>query len=282
MKKVLLLGSTGKMGLALSKSLKSDYELIGKNSQNFNAFEFDKVKFLINDTKPDIIINTIAYQGIDQCEANPNDAFKLNTIFPRILADEANKNDSLLVHFSSDSVFNDEKKQLYVESNTPKPLSIYGITKYGGDCIIMSLTQKYYIIRVSILFGNSIKKNQFVEKMLIKIKQGNKSLSIADDIVLSPTYSDDVAKKLKCLIQQNMPYGLYHVVNQGKASLYDLMCEIVNKLQLDVKINKASYLDFPFTGRKNIYTPVVSEKIEGLRPWKEAVTDYCSQLKFLQ
>ena len=277
-KKVLLLGHTGKMGIALNEALKEDYEVIGKNSNDFNASNFDEVKGMVKEINPDILINTVAFLGIDPCENDPVKALTLNTLYPKLLAELSRDMGFLLIHFSTDAVFNDEKKGLRVESDTPKPLNIYGLTKYGGDCFIQAIAKKYYIFRIPLLFGRSKKNSQFVEKMLQKIKEGSKTIRIVDDVMSSPTYSKDVAEEAKKIVENALPYGLYHVVNEGKAALFEVMQEIVKNLNLDVKVEKASYKDFPYIGIKNINTPTTSEKIKPLRPWKEAIKDYTDNL----
>jgi len=179
----------------------------------------------------------------------------------------------------TDAVFNDDKQDFYVESDEPAPVNMYGKTKLQGDRFIEQIARRYYIIRISVQFGEVDKHAQFVEKMIKRIKDGQKTLTIAGDIISSPSYSLDIARRLRVIIEGSEPSGLYHVANEGKASLYDLMTEVVRCLGLQVTIQKGSFKDFPSVGMKNTYTPICSEKIEGLRPWKEAVQEYCQHLK---
>jgi dTDP-4-dehydrorhamnose reductase len=262
----------------LNDALKDNYEVIGKNSSDFNATKFDEVKDMIKGIRPDILINTVASMGIDPCEKDPVKALTLNTLYPKLLAELSRDMGFLLIHFSTDAVFNDEKNELYVESDTPKPLNVYGFTKYGGDCFIQAIAKKYYIFRLPVLFGKAIKNNQFVEKMLQKIKEGSKVIRVTSDIVSSPTYNGDIAKEIKRIIESSLPYGLYHIVNEGKATLFEIMQEIVKNLNLDVKVEKASYKEFPYVGIKNTNTPMTSEKIRPMRPWKEALKEYTNNL----
>lgn len=278
-KKILLLGHSGKMGTALKDILEKKYKVACKNSKDFDAANFDQVRSLIEKHKPDIVINTVALLGIDTCEKEPKKALKLNTLFPKLLAELSKEKDFLLVHFSTDAVFDGKKKDFYTEKDTPRPLNKYGLTKHQGDCFIQKIAKRYYIFRISILFGKSKKGNQFVETMLNKIKKGGKVLRLADDIVLSPTYSKDVAKEVARIIEDFYPYGLYHLVNEGKGSLCELMREIVKNLNLNCRIEKASYKEFPFIGEKNTYTPLKSDKVLLLRPWTKAVADYCNSIK---
>lgn len=277
--KILLLGNTGKIGSALNDAFENDYLVMGKHSTDFDALDAKQVRSVIEDTSPDIVLNTIALLGIDVCEKEPEKALRLNTLHPKLLAELSNEMEFLLIHFSTDAVFNGKKGDFYTETDAPCPLNMYGLTKYGGDCYIQTIARKYYIFRLSIVFGEATKNTQFVEKMLERVKNGEKVLKIADDIILSPTYSKDIARKIRKVVENALPYGLYHIANEGKATLYDIMREIIENLNLDVKVEKASYKDFPSIGVKNRCTPIKSEKIEGLRPWKEAVKEYCEKIK---
>ena len=278
-KKILLLGHTGKMGLALREVFGKKYHIVGKNSSDFDAANYVQVRGLILEHQPDIVINAVAMLGIDPCEENLHRAFSLNTLYPKFLAEISREKGFLLVHYSSDAVFKDRKTGCYSEKDLPCPLNIYGLTKYGGDCFVQAIAKRYYIFRVSLLFGETAKNTQFVEKMLQKVKEGNRILKISSDIISSPTYSKDVACEVKRIIEKKYSYGLYHIANRGRASLYEVMKEIVKNLKLQVKVEKASYKDFPYIGIKNTCTPLTSGKIPLLRPWKEAVKEYCSNIK---
>ncbi len=278
-KRILLLGHTGKMGIALKDVFEEDYDVIGKNSSDFDALNFEQVQNLIEENRPDIVINTVAFLGIDPCEEYPKKALRLNTLYPKLLAELSNKKKFLLIHFSTDAVFNDRKGDFYTERDCPQPLNMYGLTKYGGDCFIQTLSEDYYLFRISILFGETNKNTQFVEKMLQKVKEGQKILRISDDIILSPTYSRDVAREIRRILGASYPFGLYHIANGKKGSLCDLIKEIIENLHLNVKVEKASYRDFPYLGRKNTYTPIKSERVNSLRAWKEAIKEYCEKIK---
>lgn len=279
-KKILLLGSTGKMGVALKNVFENDYLVICKNSRDFDAFDFNQVTNLVKETQADIVISTVAYVGIDRCEKEPEKALRLNTLYPKLLAELSNKMGFLLVHFSTDAVFADKtgKRGFYTEKACPRPLNMYGLSKHSGDCFIQAIASKYYIFRISVLFGETTKNNQFVERMLQRVREGQMVLDISSDIISSPSYSKDIARQIKEILEESPRYGLYHVANDGSASLYDLMKEIAKNMELNVRVNAASYKDFPHIGIKNTYTPIRSEKIPSLRPWQEAVKEYCMNL----
>lgn len=277
-KTLLLLGCTGKVGTAVSSVFGDGYSISELCSRDFDANELDTVKDVIGKHNPDIVINTAAFLGIDPCEKEPEKAFRMNALYPKALGELSREMGFLLVHFSTDAVFDGAKRDFYTERDIPVPLNVYGATKYCGDCFVQATAERYYILRVSVLFGKTPKNNQFIEKMLKKANEGQKVLKIADDIVSSPTYSKDAALEAKRIIEGQMPFGLYHLANEGKASLYELQKAVVEAIGLDVKVEKASYKDFPYIGIKNTYTPLRSEKIPPLRPWEEAVKEYCKEV----
>ncbi|MFC1741082.1 SDR family oxidoreductase [Nanoarchaeota archaeon] len=279
MKRILLLGHTGKMGIAFTEALKEGYELVGKNSKEFDASDFTQVREIISETRPDIVINTVAMLGITPCEKDPENAMVLNTLYPKLLAGLSNEFSFLLVHLSSAAIFDGAKDGFYTELDVPKPVNIYGLTKYGGDCLVESIAERYYIFRLPVLFGRSVKKTQFVEKMLSKMIDRDEDIRVAGDMISSPSYSLDIAASVKTFLDSSIEYGVYHLANEGQASLFEFISELSGCLGLDIRIEKASYRDFPSQGMVNVNSAIVSKKRGSLRPWKTALRDYADELK---
>jgi dTDP-4-dehydrorhamnose reductase len=196
----------------------------------------------------------------------------------RQLAHLANELDFLLVHFSSDAVFPDRNDGAYGEDDRPDPVNLYGATKLAGDWAVSDIARHHYLVRISVLFGPHRRDDQFVEKMLARARRGE-PLRIATDIIASPCYSLDVATRVRELLEQAPPFGLYHLANQGRASLFELMQAVTRGLGLDVPVLPASHRDFPALDRKNTCTPLMTTKAPPLRPWTEAVQDYCTLLR---
>jgi len=269
-KRMLLLGYTGKVGSAIYSEFKEDYEVIGKNSKDFNLENFEDTEEMVLEYKPDILVNATSFQGIDRCEDYPKKAILINSMYPKFLTELSRRYNYLLIHFSTESVFGDNGP--YVESDLPTPLNLYGITKSMGDYFIKKGGDKYYILRLPIVFGINGRDNQFVEKMLKSDKR--RVLNIADDVYSTPTYNKDIARKLRDLIEQNYEYGLYHTSNSDKVSLYEFMKSIVEELRLNKEVKPSSYKNFPHKGRKNINTGLLSEKTSMMRSWREAIKDY--------
>jgi len=283
MKKVLILGITGKMGTALNLLYNRDknYKVIGTNSKDTNAKDFVKVEEVIKNNKPDIVFNCVAKLGIKQCEKEPQEAFLLNTLYPRFLANMSNKYNFILVHFSTDAVFGNSENYI-IESTIPTPLNIYGVTKYGADCFIQNIAKKYYICRLSLLFGPTSKpikdSSQYVENIISRVMGGEKELRIAKDVIFSPGYSIDVAISIKKIIEKNKSYGIYHVTNSGCTTLYDFTKRLVDKLFPNVNIIPTTIKEFYGDNQRNTNYPMKSEKISDLRPWEDALDAYCRSM----
>lgn len=277
---MVIFGGSGKLGSSLASILTGSFcSVITLDRSACDVREHDQVRYCIEQAKPDVVINAVAYNGLDACENDPQQAMAVNTLFPKLLAELSIRHGFLLVHISSDAVFSGTGSDCYHESSTAAPVNMYGLTKYGGDCFVSAIAKHYYIVRISVQFGSTPGKAQFVEKMLEQIQQGTNSLKVSDDIVASPSYSRDVAEKIKELIDRQSPFGLYHIANEGKASLYELIRELARFMGSDVIVEPVPHSTFPSRSLKNIHTPICSEKIQPLRPWKDALMAYCLELQ---
>ncbi len=276
--RVVLFGSSGKVGTAVNTVFNEHYTVFSINRSDCDVRELSKVKQVIEDYHPDIVINTVAFNGIDACENDPQQALSVNTLFPRLLADLSVSHDFLLVHFSSDAVFNGKSNDYYLEDSFASPINVYGLTKFGADCFISAIARRYYIARISLQFGSSAGNVQFVEKMLEKMRQGCNRLQISNDIIASPSYSLDVADMVKKLIENESSFGLYHIANDGMASLCEFMQEMADMMRFDVIIEPVPHSHFVSRGLKNTRTPIRSDKVQPMRHWRDALAEYCANL----
>jgi dTDP-4-dehydrorhamnose reductase len=265
------------MGTALADVLAGgDVEVIGVNSRDLDVNDFAAVRALVERVRPGIILNTVARLGINDCERNPTAACRINALFPRLLGELAAADGTVLVHFSSEAVFSGDKGDFLTEDDRPDPVNAYGYSKYLGELAVRDAGLDHYIFRLPVLFGASAKPNQLVERMVTRARGGEKHLHLADDIVSSPTYAKDAAEAIWQAVSEKRPFGLYHVANAGKASLFELMSEVFSLLHLEVVLERASYRDFPSLGRKNTMTPLRQTKLPELRSWRDALVDYCA------
>ncbi len=274
-KRVLILGDRGKLGTAMGLALAPDCQVLGRNRDHFEASDPAQVEAVVRDGRPDVVVNCVARLGLDECQRQPEQALRLNTLLPQQLAGLAGELGFTLVHFSTDSVFPDlEGEGFFTESSPPRPLNLYGLTKLGGDCLLAATAARHYIFRVPVIFGPARSGTQFVERLLARARRGER-LRVTSDVVYTPSYSLDLAAEAARVLMAGLPFGLYHLANQGRASLYDLMAALVECLGLKAPVEPVSHRQFPGLAVKNLRSPLASEKLPPLRPWPEALESYC-------
>lgn len=274
-RRILLLGDGGKLGRALRVAFAPGDEVVGANRRTFDACDFEAIGRLVREVRPAVVYNAVAMLGVDPCERDPERALRLNALFPRLLARLATAGGFGLVHFGTDAVFDGVGGEAFTERSVPCPPNVYGLTKLGGDDFVLAEAPHAHVFRVSLLFGPTDRSDQFVEKMIAKARAGEGMLRVSDDIVLSPTCSTDAAREAVALVDSGTAPGLYHLANEGRASLYGLMIRIAAGLGLSAPIARASHRDFPSAGKKNLFSPIRSERIPPMRRWEEAIDEYC-------
>ncbi|MBI2442233.1 MAG: NAD(P)-dependent oxidoreductase [Lentisphaerae bacterium] len=278
--KLLLLGHTGKLGQALNEAFCKSYAVTGLNRGDFDASAGDdRLIRRLDELKPAVIVNAVVFTGLDACEREPARALAVNTLFPKTLAGYAGRTGCVLVHISSEAVFPDAAAgQTFVESSAPRPINIYGFTKFGADCFVSSEAPCHYIVRLPMLFGETVQPTQFVEKMAARILAGEPELKVATDCWTTPSYTRDLAAAVCAMLVSKKPFGLYHLTNAGEVSLYDLISELVKILQRDVRVLPVAHAAFTSLAVKNLRPILASEKIPPLRPWPEALRAYGESL----
>jgi len=285
--RVAVIGAKGQLGQDIVKTVPKDVILETFTHQDFDITnKKDVMDYLGSENKFDVIINTAAFHKTDQCEEEPEKAFLVNTIGVKNLVDICKKNDSILIHISTDYVFDGNKlesKKPYTEEETPNPINVYGLSKYAGELIIKNYLEKYYIVRVASLYGKagaSGKGGNFVYTIIKKAKNGE-PLKVIDDIFMSPAYTLDAAKKIWEIILEKKPYGIYHVTNSGYCSWYEFAVKILeySGLRNKVDIKPVKHTEFRTKARRPLWSPLKSVKGIELRRWDEALKDFINSLE---
>lgn len=278
--KILIIGAKGMLGTDLGKAL-SSHELILWDRTEIDITQEEQVKEKALTLKPNLIINAAAYTAVDKCE-EPDQfemAKKVNGEALKYLAQTCKKLDIPLVHYSTDYIFNGNKKDGYVEDfNEVEPLNKYGESKALGEKNIQDNTDKYYIIRIQWLYGKN--GPNFVDTMLKLFNEKNE-LKIINDQHGCPTYTKDVAQATKEIIESKNPFGIYHVCNEGITTWYDYALEIFKIARSwtpnepgNKNIQPVPTEEFPTPAKRPRYSPLVNTKLTPLRPWQEALKDY--------
>ena len=281
--KVFLIGVDGQLGTDIEQVFMSKgievHGLIGL--KEIDICDYDDSFEKIAGSKPDIVINTAAFHNVDLCEDELEMAFKVNIGGVKNIAGICRKMDIPLIHFSTDYVFDGSKSSPYLEDDCPHPLSIYAISKHGGERVVQYMLDKYYLVRLSGLYGHTGctgKGNMnFVETML-KLAESKKEIKVVDDQVLTPTSTTGVAEKLAELIMTGK-YGLYHMTNTGSCSWFEFASEIFKLMDINIDVVPVSSEEFGARAIRPGYSVLDNRNlrsagIEDLRRWDEALQDY--------
>lgn len=270
--KILILGAKGLLGTQL---LKEFPEAVGWDRQDIDVAQSEKLKAQVKKFRPSVIINCVAFNDVDGAEANQKAALELNAGLPQNLAAVCGEIGCILVHFSTNYVFDGEKGK-YEETDAPNPLSFYGKSKFAGERAVME-AKDYYLIRTAVLFGpkpvGQNSKKTFVELMLELSAKTDTIKAVADE-VNSLTYAPDLAQAVKGLLEGKKPYGIYHLTNAGEASWYDFAKEIFEITGKKVNLIPVSSAEFSRKALRPKKAVLLNTKLPQLRPWREALKEF--------
>ncbi|MCX8110173.1 MAG: dTDP-4-dehydrorhamnose reductase [Syntrophorhabdaceae bacterium] len=288
MKKILIIGVMGLLGPELAKAFRTDenYEVTGWDMPDIDIGDERSVMEKVTSLRPDIIINAAAYNAVDKAEEPEGFeiAKRINGYGPGYLAKAAKTVGALFVHYSTDYVFDGTKKEGYYEKDKPSPISKYGESKYLGEIKVQENIERYYLIRLQKLFGmpsnNPNAKKSFFETMLSLAKKQD-TLKVVDDELSNFTYAPDLANKTKHLIESDMPFGIYHITNEGAPVTWYGAAKILFELAgiKDIGIIPVSSDEFPRPARRPKYSILINTKLEPMRAWPEALKEFLLEYK---
>ena len=234
--------------------------------------EFQKIK-------PDLVLHLAAATDVDRCQLEPDWAHSVNSIGTQNVALACQETNALLVYISSGNVFSGKNETEYTEFDNPGPMNVYGESKLAGEQIVKSLLNRYYIVRAGWMIGGGAKDKKFVGKIAGMIVDGVSSLKAVNDKYGSPTYALDLLKGISKLVDTGY-YGLYHMVNPGTASRYQILEVLRDVLEYpNLEIESVSSEYFPSPAPRIRMEALRNYKLELLgcdwmRSWEEALQDY--------
>jgi dTDP-4-dehydrorhamnose reductase len=279
--KLLITGSNGQLAREIIKeSEKREYEYAAFDHKKLDIVDLKRVREAIKAENPDFVINCAAYNAVDKAEEDWKMAYLVNGVGPRNLAIACEENGSVLVHYSTDYVFDGQKRVPYTITDDPDPINKYGKSKLLGERFVQSLCNRYFLIRVSWVFGIGNDTN-FVKKVL-KWASKNGTLRIVNDQVSSPTYAVDLAKATLDLIQTRA-YGLYHITSSEQCSRYEWAEYVLKLTGWKGKLLPAKSEDFKTRAKRPRYSFMDSFPIEetigyNLAGWKEATERFLQEV----
>jgi len=264
--RILLTGSSGQLGSECKEVLKDDYEIISPNKEELDITSWDKVIMSIDQLSPDIILNCAAFTNVDECEKEKKLAERINVEGPRNLAQGAARYDKIIVHISSDLIFNGRKRlpQPYFEDDPMSPLSRYGLTKMESEMAVKQNTPHYIIIRAGWIYG--VRGDSFLKQILqLAMKKDQKSIYVVNDQIGSPTWSYRLAQQIKVLID-NRKEGVYHATSEGYCSRYEWAKYFLEKMEITIPVLPCTSEEYPTPAKRPLNSILENRqlKIEGL------------------
>ena len=274
--KVALTGAGGMLGHAVRKVF-SDLDLIPFSRAELDITSLDDAVTKIRDARPDFLIHAAAFTNVDACETQPETAYLVNGIGTRNIAIACEEIHCPVIHISSDYVFDGTKTSPYDEWDIPRPVSRYGISKLMAEQFVSSLTNRFYIVRTSWLYGSNGKN--FVDT-IIRLLAEKDALRVVNDQFGSPTLTDDLARLLRELMGRG--YGIYHATNSGVCTWYEFAVEIAERQGICKQIIPVTSEEFDRPAKRPANsalndTMLRLEGIPPLRHWEDALDDYLSR-----
>ncbi|MCX8034987.1 MAG: dTDP-4-dehydrorhamnose reductase [Candidatus Dojkabacteria bacterium] len=275
-KKILIIGADGMLGRAVFDVLKSeDYFLLTPSREILDITDKKSIGNFIEANKPDLIINCSAYTNVNEAEDTGKELnYLVNHIGLKNVVDSTSQYNVVLIHFSTDYVFGENKQDGYTEDDLPHiQLNEYGCAKRLGEIEVEKSKNKFFIFRVSWLFGPG--KKNFVST-IAELAQKNTELNVVDDEFGVPTYTYDVAQSLAKFLENIETYssGYYHMVNEGICSRFEEAKFIIDHLKLNCVVNPIKLKDYKRKANVPHYSILINTKLPKLRFWQEAVAEY--------
>ena len=271
--KILITGANGQLGLCL-KDISVEYPSYifdFKTSKQLDITNRNQVSTLFQNENYDYCINCAAYTAVDKAESEKEQAFLVNGEALKYLSEACKSNNTVLIHISTDFVFDGTKDSPYTEEDQPNPINIYGASKLKGEQYVQNILTNYFIIRTSWVYSEH--GNNFVKTML-RLANEKDEISVVNDQIGSPTYAGDLAQFTMCFIKNNSKsYGIKNFSNDGTISWYDFAVEIFKQKQVKIKVNPTVSKNYPTPAVRPKYS-ILELNIEKAFDWKTRLA-YC-------
>ena len=288
MKRVVLIGCNGQVGSEIVRRWEEhaglrDVKLIGLTHADLELTDREQLARTLRETDPDLVINTAGFLRVDECESNPELACLTNGVAIKHLADACAGQDALLVHFSTDYVFDGEKRSPYQETDEPFPINAYGLSKLLGEQFVRyRLPDRHLIIRTSGVYGPAGSRNKggnFIDTMLRLAREG-RDLKVVGDQVFSPTYAPDLAATVLKAIEEHVS-GTLHLTNSGETSWHDFAKLAFELAGLAPNLAPTTSEAYGAPARRPPYSVLnnglaARVGIQPMRPWQEGLSAYVS------
>ena len=280
--KVLVTGINGQLGYDVVKVLeKRGIECIGAGRKEFDITNEKDTKKFIHGYNPDAVIHCAAYTAVDKAEDDEELCRSVNCDGTRAIAEICKEIGAKMIYISTDYVFPGEGEKAYEINDATGPLGIYGKTKLEGENAVKKILEKYFIVRISWVFGKN--GNNFIKTML-RIGKDRAEVNVVADQIGSPTYTADLAEFL-CDLIETEKYGVYHATNEGYCTWADLAEETFRLVGYSTKVNRITTSEYPVKAKRPLNSRMSKQSIDDaglnrLPNWKNALIRYLNELEY--
>lgn len=280
--RVLVTGVKGQLGHDVVKECeKRGIEAVGVDVEEMDITDAQAVDRVITDAKVDAVIHCAAYTAVDAAEDNVEICRRVNADGTEYIAKVCKKLDIKMIYISTDYVFDGEGERPWEPDDERHPLNVYGQTKYEGELAVEQNLEKYFIVRIAWVFG--VNGKNFIKTML-RLGEERGAVSVVNDQIGSPTYTEDLAVLLVDMVQTEK-YGRYHATNEGLCSWYEFACEIFRQAGMDqVKVTPVDSNAFPAKAKRPHNSRMSKDKLEAngfhrLPAWQDALGRYLKEIR---
>src|SRR6266508_3070399 len=281
--KIVILGAGGRLGAALLREYRDKFEVTGFDRRQLDLSDLNGLKKKLQETGFDVLINAAGFTKVDLCETHPDRAFLINAEALRVLVEICREKSARLIHFSTDYVFDGEKREPYTEEDKATPISVYGASKLAGEKNVLAAQDRNFVVRVSWVFGPD--RPSFVDAM-IKQAQESERVDAITDKFSAPTYTHDIARMLPQFFDRDVEGGILHFANAGQCSWQEYAqwaLDCCHNAGISLKARTVGALKLSemtnWVARRPVYSVLSIAKYTELtgtapRAWRDAVADY--------
>ena len=269
--RLLVTGSNGQVGRELVRTLAPLGEVVASDRAGADLARPDELVAAVRAARPAIIVNAAAYTAVDRAESEPEVARAVNAVAPGILAEEAKRLGALLVHYSTDYVFDGSKPAPYTEDDAPRPLNVYGRTKLEGEQAIRAADGRHLILRTSWVYGP--RGSNFLLTML-RLGKERDELRVVDDQLGAPTSSAAIAEATARILGSAEASGLFHLTASGRTSWHGFAAAIMRDAGLSTRVVPIRSSEYPMAAKRPLNSVLSNDRLAatfGFRPssWED-------------
>lgn len=282
---IAVIGANGQLGQDVVRAFAEQRdEVRALTHEDIELSSLESVAACLRATQADVVVNTAAMHNVESCEQQPGRAQEVNVAGARNLATATRDLGSILIHVSTDYVFDGAKGSPYVESDEARPLNAYGRTKLEGERFVQDINPKHFVLRTAALYGSHpcrAKGGQNFVDLMLRLARERGRVRVVDNEFTSPTATADLARQIASLTRSDA-YGLYHATAEGSCSWYEFAREIFRVADVRVTLEAASPNEFPAKVPRPAYSVLENHKLKSqnlnlFRPWQDGLHAYLSE-----